>query len=140
MPESRRFNDCPDCGAPIGEFHRPGCDVARCELCGGQKLSCDCLRDLLDREQGTGDDDPDEATWAALEARLEAEAAPYRKPWDGRWPGDAECEEYGWYARLVPGRGWVACGRDDPGASQDLNRLNATGRWDREQQKFLKGE
>ena len=33
---------CLDCAAKIGDTHYEGCDWARCQVCGYQRLSCDC--------------------------------------------------------------------------------------------------
>jgi hypothetical protein len=57
------WGDCPDCGAPKGQAHSPGCDVERCLECGWQAIGCDC---------------PDDT--------------PSTK-WTGRWPGEVEVEE-----------------------------------------------
>jgi hypothetical protein len=90
---------CPDCGVGFGERHREGCDVERCTACGLQRLHC------LRETGGCADHDPDVAAWA------------------GEWPGVAECQMRGWYARMVEGEGWVPCGPADEGAEPDLNRL-----------------
>jgi hypothetical protein len=103
-------DECPDCGAARGEHHRLGCDVEQCPYCGRQFISCECRRR------------------APLDDRL---------PWTGLWPGVAECREFGWYARLVKGRGWLACEPDEPGASEDLNRLQIEARWDRANKRFV---
>jgi hypothetical protein len=66
---SMKHDICPDCGVPIGENHEDGCDVERCPHCGGQALGC------------VGFDPSD----------------PRRQPWDGRWPGEADCERLGFF-------------------------------------------
>jgi hypothetical protein len=34
---------CHDCGAVVGGFHHPGCDMEECPKCRGQLISCGCL-------------------------------------------------------------------------------------------------
>jgi hypothetical protein len=98
---------CPDCGVPVGALHILGCDVERCPLCGMQMLGCDC--------------DPKKLRSCS------------RLRWSGVGPGVAECREWGWFARLVPGSsGWSRCGPEEEGATEDLNRLYAEARWDPE--------
>jgi len=92
--------NCPDCATPVGQAHHPGCDIERCPECGVQRLGCGCDTDRADL------------------------------PWTGIWPGAAECQARDWYVSMNPGRGWVACSADRPGATEDLNRLYATCRWD----------
>jgi hypothetical protein len=36
---------CPDCWAPDGTLHHPGCDVEECPACGGQGIGCGCIWD-----------------------------------------------------------------------------------------------
>ena len=49
LPPSRYHFDepsgrCHDCNIKHGNAHHPGCDVERCPRCGGQLISCGCLR------------------------------------------------------------------------------------------------
>ena len=106
-----RIKDCHDCGAAPGSPHDDGCDVARCMECGGQRISCK----HYDSEIGWG------------------------QVWTGKWPGVAECEEFGWWVqdRCGEGLGFVQCAADAPGATADLNRLSSMAfsgqiTWDRD--------
>jgi hypothetical protein len=107
---------CPECGAQPGQLHRQGCGVENCPYCGLQLFSCCC--DAQARF-GVPDDD--------------------RMPWTGTWPGEAECQEFGWYAKRDPdGPSWVPCPPDDPEASPDLNRLLENAEWDRANQRWVR--
>ena len=99
---------CHDCGVAVGAFHDDGCDVEPCPECGDQATSCGC----------------------------ETLTHP-RLPWTGQWPGDAECKEFGWWARLIQGRGWVRCAENDEGAGPDLNRLAVDARWDADAGRYV---
>ena len=100
---------CPDCGVEPGVIHDRGCDVARCLESGLQRLCC--------REKHDCGEDV----------------------WTGRWPGQAECEEFGWWAYFVPNGdpSWVSCGPDRPGAVHHLSRLILEARWDRETARWI---
>jgi hypothetical protein len=109
--------NCHDCNAEIGQNHMDGCDVERCPLCGGQMLSCGC-RESFESE---------------------------RIPWNGKWPGEEECEEYGFYSYFDPkdpkadkkNYGHIPCDKDDPRASHDLNRLYKECVWSKEEKKMV---
>jgi hypothetical protein len=102
--------NCHDCGARPGALHEPDCDVERCPACGGQFISCGCPRHRKRR----------------------------RLYWTGEWPGEAECREFGWYCKLVPGTGWMSCGADDPQAEPDINRLRREAVWDPRAGRFVR--
>lgn len=110
MTKSQELREhCPDCGAGIGDLHLDYCDVERCPDCGGQMLSCCCEGDI---------------------------EMP-RLPWTGLWPGVAECREFGWYSKLITGQGWTTCSKDDPEASENLNRLYVDAVWDKNKGRFV---
>ena len=60
------LTNCHDCTAKPGHQHKDGCDVERCSVCGGQRLSCDCKGHNKDFSK-----------------------------WKGIWPGKAEADYLG---------------------------------------------
>jgi hypothetical protein len=92
---SKILATCPDCGAPIGERHRAGCDIERCPHCGWSALGC---------------------------AHFHADD-PRRQAWNGKWPGEEDCERLGFYSNGDP---------DLP----DLNRLFTDCVWDADTQRW----
>jgi hypothetical protein len=112
---------CPDCGVKPGEKHKPGCDIERCPHCGGQALMC------LSDESG-------ELLAGCDEMPVTDEEL---LPWTGSWPGDKECEEYGFWCKMVMGKGWVICANNDPEAEHDKNRLHRECVWSMKDKKFV---
>ena len=90
-------HECNDCGADPGTPHQDGCDVARCTLCGWQRISC---------EHADGD-----GGWGQL--------------WTGEWPGDVECREVGLFGTRESAMHppMVKCEPDHPDRTPDLNAL-----------------
>jgi hypothetical protein len=107
---------CPKCDAAIGQCHESGCDVEQCPWCGGQYISCGLFQGCQRPASLPLDD---------------------HLPWTGLYPGSAECQELGWYAKLVKGRGWIPCDKDDPEAWPHLNRLHKEAVWDRSRQRYV---
>jgi hypothetical protein len=111
---------CPGCSAAPGALHAEECNVALCAMTGRQR-SASCV------------------TFGEITHPQDRDC---RTVWTGRWPGDAECEEYGFYAyprwRFDGGNGWASCGPDHPGAETDLNRLALECVWSELLQRFVK--
>lgn len=106
--------NCPQCGAAPGTLHENSCRWEVCPDCGKLLIiACIC------GHKATG----------------------IRVPWQGGYPGQRECREYGWWSRRVPGvSGWVPCGPNDRGACTDLNRLQEEAVWDKDQQRWVRIE
>jgi len=105
---------CHDCSVSPGEFHKSGCDVERCPLCGYQMITCGCdLNHISDDE---------------------------RIKWTGEWPGAAECREFDLWAKFVDGKGWIPCDKREPGATEDLNTLVSSPdyKWDKDKKRWVK--
>ncbi|MGW0822478.1 hypothetical protein [Streptomyces sp. NPDC002845] len=103
-----RAQRCPDCSVLPGQLHQERCDVARCALLGRQRRGCG--------HSGTD----------------------CNTRWTGQWPGFAEATEYGFFAHLVPGKGWQPCTADTPDALPDVNRLYRECRWDPGTQRMVR--
>lgn len=110
-------DNCPDCGVGVGVEHSDGCDVARCLGNGQQRLMCRVFNQLEDSEEECGGD-----------------------TWSGYLPGVLECEKFGFWSVMVPGRGWVPVPVGTPGAVHDLNRLVTERRWSREDRGWVRRE
>lgn len=110
------LRDCNNCGVSPRSQHESGCDTARCQYTGLQEISCSFS--------------------STLNHKIHAHTC-IPDVWTGRWPGVAECEEYGFWSYFVPGQ-WISCDRDHPEAVHDLNRLVLECMWDREQQKWIR--
>lgn len=138
---SQQIRKCGYCGVEPGQHHTPGCDIERCPRCGRQAISCNCIYEVCGMNPHTLEEDYPgiygNGPTPEMYEKWDAEWGGKRQPWSGEYPGAKECREFGWYARLLPGRGWVSCGKDEPGASEDLNRLMIEAVWDRERQRFV---
>jgi hypothetical protein len=111
---------CWDCGVPIGQPHDKGCDVARCLFNGGQRLACNGGEGHNAIFDVTGIDWAEELHDCGQDIHT------------GQWPGEAECIEFGWYAKFTAA-GWEQCGQDDPDGRPNLNRLHTgEAQWNRE--------
>jgi hypothetical protein len=132
---------CPDCGVQPGSLHESGCDVEPCPRCGGQMISCRCIYEVcgMDYEnlEQLYPNIYNHGATPAMQERWEREWGHRRMPWTGTWPGVVECHEYGLWCKMVDGRGWVPCGQDEQGASEDLNQLIKVCYWDRDAQRWV---
>jgi hypothetical protein len=91
---------CGGCGVKPGEDHDGGCDVARCLVTGGQRISCGARHDCGNQA------------------------------WAGEWPGVAECEEFDWFAsESAATQKWMRENGipDGDQPHHDLNRLHPWG-------------
>lgn len=131
------MRNCPDCDAKPGEKHRHGCDVERCPCCGFQLLTCSSCVFELNNFEPEDDEDPTDEMYEHWDEVWDAK----RLPWNGIWPGESECIEYDWWARFIPGEGWIPCKKEDDGARPNLNRLYyGECSWSQELQRWIKNE
>lgn len=131
---------CADCHAALGELHAPGCDVERCPRCGCQAIGCDCLYEVCGLDLATLETEhPDiyengPPDW--MRAVFAIQWGDRRMPWEGEFPGTADCRRLGLWCRWEEGRGFIPCGAGTPGARADLGSLQRSCRWDVESQRW----
>jgi hypothetical protein len=113
--------ECPDCGAGVGQLHKPGCEYEQCPYCGGPLHLC---------IQAGGPDRPYVPAFPPPQDD--------RLPWTGFFPGEAEALEFGWYCRPArDGQSWVACDKGDPDAQPDVPRVYGEAVWDRQEKRYV---
>lgn len=105
-----KLRNCHDCAVAPGAYHKPGCDVERCPLCGGQMITCGCDHGNLKEKD--------------------------LLPWTGIWPGEEECIKFGFWCKGGLG-GWIKCDKSDPEARPNLNRLYTDCVWDKAKKAFV---
>jgi hypothetical protein len=120
---------CHDCGVLPGQLHDLGCDVEQCPRCGGQLISCKCIYEINGMNGATLESEHpqiyENGPTDEMYEKFDDEWGERRIAWSGEWPGFVECREFGWYAKRNPsGPGYIRCDKDDPDASEDLNRLD----------------
>jgi hypothetical protein len=126
----RKFYEqrCQDCGVYPGEIHEPGCEIAKCAICGGWLITCRCIKE------------------DAFFTEVQELGGPI--PWSGVPVGTQEAIEYGFWCKwslIVPTdenrcqtSGWVICGADEMGSHPDLNRVQSACEWDKTKRRWVK--
>lgn len=131
----------PDCGTKIGSLHSVGCDVEICPRCGGQAIGCLCIYDVNGMDSTSLEEDTldiyENGPTEAMCAKWDNEWGKRRIAWDGYWPGKLDAALLGFWCKMVPGKGWVTCEKDDPEATEDLNRLVMKTDWDADTQRHV---
>lgn len=56
-PSTPSDTRCHDCGVLVGGFHHVGCDFAECPRCHGQMMTCDCLSEFDEHDEGPSNRD-----------------------------------------------------------------------------------
>lgn len=114
MTGSTRFHACAGCHAEPGQRHGEWCDNALCLVTGEQRIQCDENHDCG------------------------------YHVWKGRWCGEEECEEYGFWCHKVlnpPGSRyefrWERCSWEVEDAQPDLDRLMEEATWNGKLQRWV---